>query len=78
MKNKRTHQVTGTLKVIMRLKSSVNGNPRYLVKVGDVVLYTKPDSELGYSVINFEGKEITAHWGVHYGKPSLTFYRFYK
>ena len=69
MKNITEH--TGTLEVLQRLPSSVNGNPRYLIKVDGYTASTKVDSDLGYGITNFDGKDVQAVIGTHYGKRSL-------
>lgn len=68
---KNVNQYTGKLEIIDRLNNSRNGNPRFMLKVGDVVCYTAVDSALGYSVSNYEGKEVTASIGLHYGKSTI-------
>lgn len=69
MKNIRQH--TGIVEIIQRLPSSSNGNPRYLLKVDGRTCRTSPDSSLGYSVTNYEGKTVTATIGEHYGYATL-------
>ena len=69
MKNVSVH--VGKLEVIKRLKSSVNGNPRYQVYVAGFHCVTAPDSSLGYSVRNYDGKEVKATIGTHYGVVTL-------
>ena len=69
MKNVTQH--TGTLEITERLPSSANGNPRYLVRVDGWTCRTAPDSSLGYTVPNLDGKLVRAHIGTHYGKPTL-------
>jgi hypothetical protein len=63
--------VTGTLKIIERLKNSYYGNPRYLVTIGDVKAYTKPDSSIAYWLPNFEGKTVKARVKHYYGKLTI-------
>lgn len=63
--------VTGTLKIIERLKNSYYGNPRYLVTIGGVKAYTKPDSSIAYQLPNFEGQTIKALVRQYYGKPTI-------
>jgi len=53
----------GQMIELTRLKSSVNGNPRYVAKIidinGDITkIRTAPDCSLGYSIGNYEGKFI--------------------
>lgn len=69
MKNITQH--TGTLRVIKRLPPSVNGNPRYLISVDGFTCKTAVDSSYGYSVTNYDGKEVTATIGTHYGQATL-------
>lgn len=69
MKNITQH--TGTLEMIKRLPQSENGNPRYLVRLDGFECRTAPDDSLGYSLPNHFDKEITAHIGTHYGKPTI-------
>lgn len=74
MKSKTSH--TGKFHIVERLSSSRNGNPRYLCIIDGWACRTGVDSDLGYSVANFDGKEVTATIGTHYGKAtidSLTF-----
>lgn len=61
----------GTLEVIERLASSVNGNPRYLVRVDGWTCRTPVDSMLGYCVTNYNGKQVEATIGTHYGYATL-------
>ena len=65
MKNISRHE--GTLRIVSRLPSSVNGNPRYLIEVGGYKARTRVDSSLGYVITNYEGKPVTAILGSHYG-----------
>lgn len=69
MKNITSH--VGTLRIIQRLPSSINGNPRYLLQVAGFTCRTAPDSSLGYSVTNHDGKRVTARIGTHYGHATL-------
>lgn len=62
---------TGTLTIVDRLPSSVNGNPRYLLLIGETVCRTAPNSDLAYGVRNFEGKTVRAVVGTYRGKPTL-------
>jgi|TARA_R110000824_G_scaffold46007_1_gene132589 hypothetical protein len=64
MKNITIH--TGILEVIQREPSSVNGNPRYQVRLDGYTAKTAVDSALGYSITNYDGKQVTAHIGLHY------------
>ncbi len=69
MKNVSRHQ--GKLEVLKRLPSSLNGNPRYLIRVDGFTCKTAVDSGYGYSVTNFDGKEVIAYIGTHYGTATL-------
>ena len=64
-------QHTGILEIIKRLKSSVNGNPRYECKVDGWTFWTTPDSAYAYSIEAMEGKTVTVEIGTHYGKAQL-------
>jgi hypothetical protein len=61
----------GKLKIIKRLNNSKNGNPCFLLKVGDFFCQTEPDSKLGYSVSNFEGQKVEITTRTFYGKETL-------
>jgi hypothetical protein len=61
----------GILRILRRERSSANGNPRYFLQVARVTCYTAIDSSLGYSVTNYDGKEVIATIGTHYGRPTL-------
>jgi len=69
MKNIQT--ISGTLTVLQRLPSSYFGNPRYLIAVNSVCCKTAVDSSYGYSVTNFDGKQVEASIGTHYGSLTL-------
>ena len=69
MKNLSNHN--GTLEIIKRENSSVNGNPRYLVRIDGIACYTAPDSMLGYAITNYDGKIVQATIGTYYGKPTI-------
>lgn len=69
MKNITAHR--GILEVIERLPSSLNGNPRYLIRVDGWTCKTRVDSNLGYKVNNYEGKQVIATIGTHYGVATL-------
>ena len=62
---------TGKLKVLDRLANSRNGNPRFLIMIGDCVCSTPVDSSYGYSITNHEGKQVSAEIGIHYGISTL-------
>ncbi len=69
MKNISIH--TGILNVIKREQTSVNGNPRYCIFIDGVTCYTAPDSTLGYSITNYDGKNVSCEIGTYYGKPTI-------
>ena len=69
MKNVTRH--TGTLRVIERLPNSVNGNPRYIVRIDGWTCRTTPDSSHGYRVTNYEGRRVVATIGTYYGRSAL-------
>ena len=61
----------GTLTVLKRLPSSLNGNPRYLMDIAGVTCCTAVDSSYGYAVTNFDGKQVEATIGSHYNTATL-------
>ena len=69
MKNVTRH--TGKLEIIKRLPCSLNGNPRFLLRIDGWTCRTAVDSANGYEVQNYDGKTITATIGTHYGVPTL-------
>jgi hypothetical protein len=69
MKNVTRHY--GKLEIIRREQSSINGNPRYLLRVDGYLCVTTPDSSMAYSLPNLDGKQVEALIGTHYGKTSL-------
>jgi len=64
-------QYSGILRIVRRLPSSENGNPRYLLTVNGVECKTAVDSSFGYCVTNFDNKPVAAGIGIHYGAPTL-------
>lgn len=69
MRNITQHK--GKLEIIKRLKSSYNGNPRYLLRIDGFHCKTAVDSSYGYSVTNYDGKQVYATIGTHYGTATL-------
>jgi hypothetical protein len=69
MKNLSQH--VGKLEVLTRLASSYSGNPRFLVRVAGITCKTAPDAMLGYGVQNYDGREVMAIIGTHYGQATL-------
>ena len=67
----KTQEVRGTLKILGRLPSSINGNPRYRLTVGDIECCTSPDSGLAYSITNHNGDEVVATVGLHYRRMTI-------
>lgn len=65
--------LTGELHLIERLNNSINGNPRYMLRIDDTVFYTKPDCSYGYSITNYTNfnKVVTVELKYYYGKLSL-------
>ena len=63
---KATKTVKATLNIIDRLKSSVNGNPKYKIELiglnsaTGVIFETGTDAMLGYSITNYDGKNVEA------------------
>ena len=73
MKNTTEH--TGKLEIIQRLPSSVNGNPRYLVRVDGLTCRTSPDAMLAYGITNDDNTIVTASIGMHYGHTTIHNYK---
>lgn len=69
MKNISRHN--GKLEVIQRLPNSINGNPRYLLRINGITCKTAVDSTYGYCITNYDGKEVYATIGTHYGTATL-------
>lgn len=69
MRNIKTYK--GKFEIVKRLPSSVNGNPRFLVKIGNSFCRTGVDCSLGYSVQKYDGKQVIAEIGKHYGVSIL-------
>ena len=69
MKNVTRHE--GKLVVLKKLANSVNGNPRFLISVDGFTCKTAVDSSYGYSVSNYNNKEVIAYIGTHYGVATL-------
>lgn len=64
---KETKEHTGALRVLSRLPSSRNGNPRYLLDIGGTVCRTAPNSGLAYAITNYEGDTVRASIGIYRG-----------
>jgi hypothetical protein len=69
MKNATRH--IGKLEILRREPSSRNGNPRYFLQVAGVTCYTAPDSSLGYSITNHDGKTVSAVIETYRGRPTI-------
>lgn len=65
---------TGKLRIAERCKNSVNGNPRFLIAIGDTLLYTKPNASLAYGIQNDEGRAVKATIVSHYGRACIDTY----
>ena len=61
----------GLLKIVGRMPSSAFGNPRYTVRIDGFTCVTGVDSTHGYSVPNFDGRDVSATIGTHYGIATL-------
>ena len=69
MKNVTRH--TGKLEILSRLESSRNGNPRYLLSVDGITCKTGVDCMIGYEAPNYDGKQVVATIGTHYGSAQI-------
>jgi len=69
MRNITQHK--GKLEIIERLPNSFFGNPRYLISIDGFTCKTPVDSSYGYSVTNYENKEVLATIGTHYKTATL-------
>lgn len=67
----KTQAYNGKLQIVERMKNSINGNPKYLVLVGDVTMYTMTDSMLAYAITNYDRKEVTVKAGLYRGKLTI-------
>jgi hypothetical protein len=73
---KNLSHIQGKLVILKRERNSLNGNPRYLAAIVDqsgngFTFKTRPDSMMAYSLRNYEGKEVVATLGTHYGTCTL-------
>ena len=67
---------TGRLVILKRLKNSTLGNPKFLAAVLDinrngVTFETSTNSSHGYSLPNYDNKNVTVEIGTHYNKATL-------
>lgn len=69
MKNLTRH--TGLLEIVSRLPSSKNGNPRYLLRVDGTTCRTQVDSMEAYTLEKYNGKQVEATIGTHFGVATL-------
>ena len=74
MKNITRH--TGRLVILERLKNSTLGNPKFLAAVLDVnkngvSFETATNSMHGYSIQNYDNKNVTVEIGTYYNKATL-------
>ena len=69
MKNITSH--TGTLEIVKRMNNSVNGNPRFELRVDGWTCRMVPDSMLAYQIEGWAGKTVEAFIGTHYGHATL-------
>jgi hypothetical protein len=69
MKNITRH--TGKLNILQRLPNSYYGNPRFLVRVDGWTCKTTLDSAYSYAIENYNGKNVIATIGTHYGSAAL-------
>lgn len=69
MRNLTQHK--GKLEVIKRLPSSRNGNPRWLLKVDGWTCRTAVDAGIAYEIRNYDGKDVVAAIGTHFGNATL-------
>lgn len=63
---------TGKLTSLQRLKSSSYGNPRFQFVVDGQIIQTSPNSMFGYSVQNFEDKQVIVETKILRGNVTLT------
>ena len=66
----------GKVLELIRQKSSVNGNPRYIIIIQNEAgyiesVYTKPDSSYGYSATNYRDKTVNYETCIYRNKLSL-------
>jgi hypothetical protein len=65
MTAKKTETIQGKLKMIKFIENSRDGNPKYLITIGEYVLETTANSSLGYTISNFDGMEVEAEIKIH-------------
>lgn len=74
MATKSIGTATGKLEIIERMRNSTNGNPRFLVLVGNTILRTKPDADYTYGIENDVGHDVTANIISYFGHATLADY----
>ncbi len=62
---------SGTISDMKRLPSSYLGNPRYSFMIDGYRVTTAVDSMHGYSITNYEDKQVKVTVGTHYNKLTL-------
>lgn len=68
---KNVKQYTGILENVQRYDTSYNGNPRYSAEIDGRLFFTGVDSMHGYSITNYDGKQVSITAGMHYGKLTI-------
>ncbi|AIA83118.1 hypothetical protein AV947_gp03 [Podophage Lau218] len=72
MKTQKTTIQKGILKIIKQVKNSTNGNPRFIIQIGDnKPMITKADV-MGYEINNKSGRNVEVETRVLYGKVMAT------
>ena len=64
----KTQKINGTVTIIERLNNSVNGNPRFLLTIDDIVITTKSDYGYCYDVENIARSGETVKAEIYYTK----------
>ena len=52
-------QITGVIRFVTHSSTSRLGNPSYQFSIAGEIVVTAPNSMLGYSIKNYEGKKCT-------------------
>jgi len=63
--------LSGIVTDIQRLKSSVNGNPRFQFVINGEIVVTAPDCQYGYEITNFTDKTLTCDVTIKRNKLTL-------
>lgn len=69
MKNLAKH--VGVLEILERLPNSGYGNSRFVVRIGEVVCRTKPNTRLAIDLERYAGREVIAAVGTYRGHLTL-------